>query len=91
MRLMQLDNAPLRTSLRVDSIDWPAIPEGEAHRLRSLGLEEGAVIEPLHRGILFFRDPLAIRVGRMTIALRHKVAVAIQCSVVDSVVGSAVD
>jgi ferrous iron transport protein A len=91
MAFMQLDNAPLRRSLRVDSIDWPAIPDGEAHRLRSLGLEEGAVIEPLHRGILFFRDPLAIRVGRMTIALRRKVAAQIECSPVDGPMDGAVD
>ena len=80
---MQLDDAPLRRALRVDSVDWPAIPDGEAHRLRSLGLEEGAVIEPLHRGILFFRDPLAIRVGRMTIALRRKIAATIACTAID--------
>ncbi len=77
---MQLDIAPLRHLLRVESIDWSAIPDGEAQRLRSLGVDEGAVIEPLHRGILFFRDPLAIRVGRMTVALRLKVAAAIRCS-----------
>ncbi|NJM50292.1 MAG: ferrous iron transport protein A [Sphingomonadales bacterium] len=80
---MQLQIAPLRRPLRVDSIDWLAIPESEGHRLRSLGLEEGAVIEPLHRGILFFRDPLAVRVGRMTIALRRKVALAIYCTALD--------
>lgn len=80
---MQLDIAPLRRALRVDSVNWTAIPDGEAHRLRSLGLEEGAVIEPLHRGILFFRDPIAIRVGRMTIALRRKVALAINCTMID--------
>lgn len=76
---MQLDTAPLRRPIRISAIDWPAIPDGEAHRLRSLGLEEGVVIEPLHRGILFFRDPLAIRVGRMTVALRRKIAAAISC------------
>ncbi|MFC4291325.1 ferrous iron transport protein A [Sphingorhabdus arenilitoris] len=80
---MQLHQAPLRRVLRVDSIDWPAIPQSEGHRLRSLGLEEGALVEPLHRGILFFRDPLAVRVGRMTIALRRKVALAIHCTAID--------
>jgi ferrous iron transport protein A len=76
---MQLDELPLRVSARVDSVDWDAIPSSEAHRLRSLGLEEGALVEPLHRGVLFFRDPLAVRVGRMTIAMRRKVAAAIHC------------
>jgi ferrous iron transport protein A len=78
---MQLDQLPLGQSARVDSVDWPAIPE--AHRLRSLGLEEGVLVEALHRGILFFRDPMAVRVGRMTIALRSKVAAAINCAVIE--------
>jgi ferrous iron transport protein A len=80
---MQLDKLPLGQLARVDSVDWDAIPNGEAHRLRSLGLDEGVAIEALHKGILFFRDPIAVRVGRMTIALRQKVAAAISCAVVD--------
>jgi ferrous iron transport protein A len=84
MENMQLDELPLRQSARVDSVDWTAIPDGEAHRLRSLGLEEGVLVEALHRGMLFFRDPLAVRVGRMTIALRRKVAAAISCVVIES-------
>ena len=47
--------------------------------MRALGLEEGVAIEALHKGILFWRDPLAIRVGRMTIALRRKAAAAVTC------------
>lgn len=77
---MQLDMLPLRRPARVDSVNWDAIPDSEAHRLRCLGLEEGAVVEALHRGILFFRDPLAVRVGRMTIAMRRNVAAAVTCA-----------
>jgi ferrous iron transport protein A len=76
---MHLDTLPLGKIARIDSVDWAAIPDNEAHRLRSLGLEEGVLVEMLHRGVLFFRDPLAVRVGRMTIALRSKVASAISC------------
>ncbi len=76
---VQLDQLPLRQKRRVTGIDWAAIPKSEGHRLRSLGLDEGVFVEPLHRGILFWRDPLAVRVGRMTIAMRRKVAVAITC------------
>ncbi len=79
---MQLDELPLRQIAHVDSVDWSAIPDNEAHRLRSLGLEEGVSVEALHRGMLFFRDPLAVRVGRMTIALRRKVAAAIHCNII---------
>jgi ferrous iron transport protein A len=80
---MQLDKLPIGQSVRVNTVDWAAIPEGEAHRLRSLGLEEGVLVEALHRGILFFRDPMAIRVGRMTIALRSKVAAAVHCAPIE--------
>lgn len=78
---MQLDQLPLNQHATVRSIDWAALPDGEGHRLRSLGLEEGVRIEALHRGILLWKDPLAVRVGRMTIALRRKVAAAILCEV----------
>jgi ferrous iron transport protein A len=79
-QFVQLDLLPLRQKRRVTSIDWAAIPDGEGHRLRSLGLDEGVFVEPLHRGVLFWRDPIAVRVGRMTIALRRKVAAAILCA-----------
>ena len=76
---MQLDDLPLNRHARVQTINWAAIPEGEGHRLRSLGLEEGVEVEALHKGILLWRDPIAVRVGRMRIAMRRKVASAIFC------------
>ncbi len=79
---MQLDQLPLNQHATVRTIDWAAIPDGEGHRLRSLGLEEGVGIEALHRGILLWKDPISVRVGRMTIALRRKVAIAIICELV---------
>ena len=47
--------------------------------MRSLGFDAGVTVEALHKGILFWRDPIAVRVGRMTVALRRKVAIAIAC------------
>ncbi len=76
---MNLDTLPIGAFARITAIDWTAIPEGEGHRLRSLGLDAGAQVEALHKGILFWRDPIAVRVGRMTVALRRKVALAIAC------------
>ena len=70
---------PIGATARILAIDWSAIPESEGHRLRSLGIDAGATIEPMHKGILFWRDPIAVRVGRMTVALRRKVAIAIEC------------
>lgn len=76
---MNLDTLPIGTLARISTIDWAVIPDGEGHRLRSLGIDAGAQVEALHKGILFWRDPIAIRVGRMTVALRRKVALAIHC------------
>ncbi|RDV01669.1 ferrous iron transport protein A [Sphingorhabdus pulchriflava] len=76
---MNLDTLPIRASARITSIDWTAIPETEGHRLRSLGFDAGVKVQALHKGILFWRDPIAVRIGRMTVALRRKVAIAINC------------
>lgn len=80
---MTLDSLPPRHPHRVSAVDWSALPEGEGHRLRSLGLEEGAVVELLHRGVLFGRDPLAVKIGRMTVALRRKNAAAVSCAPIE--------
>lgn len=74
---MHLTDLRKRQKARILAVDWADIPPGEAHRLRSLGVEESIEIQLLHRGILLWKDPLAVRVGRMTVALRHKVARAI--------------
>ncbi len=79
---MNLDTLPLNASARITAINWSAIPESEGHRLRSLGLDVGVVIQPMHRGILFWKDPIAVRVGRMTVALRRKVAAVVDCELV---------
>lgn len=61
----------------VDSVDWHALAEPEARRLRELGLDEGVEVELLHRSGLLGRGPVACRIGRMTVALRRHVAAAI--------------
>jgi ferrous iron transport protein A len=76
---VNLDTLPKQALARIVAIDWAAIPETEGHRLRSLGFDTGVTVEALHKGILFWRDPIAVRVGRMTVALRRKVAIAIAC------------
>ncbi len=78
---MQLDRLPLNQIAVIRSIDWESLPDQEGHRLRSLGFEPGVAIEALHKGILLWRDPLAVRIGRMTVALRTKVAAAIDCEI----------
>jgi ferrous iron transport protein A len=76
---VQLDQLPLNRAAVIRAIDWDVLPDQEGHRLRSLGFEPGVTIEAMHKGILVWRDPLAVRVGRMTVALRTNVAAAIDC------------
>jgi ferrous iron transport protein A len=71
-----LDLLKVGTRARVSSVDWTALDEGEACRLRHFGFDEGVIVEPLHLGP-FGRDPIAIRVGRMTVAIRRRHAGAI--------------
>jgi len=71
-----LDLLKVGTRARVAAVDWTVLDEGEACRLRHFGFDEGVIVEPLHLGP-FGRDPIAIRVGRMTVAIRRKHAGAI--------------
>ncbi|MBK8631314.1 MAG: ferrous iron transport protein A [Sphingomonadales bacterium] len=74
---MTLDELPLGRAAVVTGIDREALGEGAARRLRAMGLDIGASVELLHRGVLWSRDPLAIRLGRMTLGLRSVQAAAI--------------
>ncbi len=73
---IRLDRLPLGTRALVASVDWSALDEGEAARLKHFGFDEGVAVEPLHLGP-FGRDPIAVRVGRMTVAIRRKHAGAV--------------
>jgi ferrous iron transport protein A len=72
-----LDQLKVGTKARVSSIAWDSLDEAEGCRLQHFGFDEGVTVEPLHLGP-FGRDPIAIRVGRMTVAIRRKHAGAIR-------------
>ena len=72
-----LDQLRLGTRASVVSIDWDKLDVAEASRLRHFGFDEGVSVQPLHCGP-FGRDPIAIRVGRMTVAIRRRHAVAVR-------------
>lgn len=74
---LSLDRLKIGTKARVLSIDWAELEEAESCRLRHFGFDEGVTVEPLHLGP-FGRDPIAIRVGRMTVAIRRKHAGAVR-------------
>ncbi len=73
---MQLDELPFSQEATIDLIDWAALSDRDARRLRELGFDEGVAVEPLHAGGWFARDPIAVRIGRMTVAIRKAHAAA---------------
>ena len=80
---MHLDLLPLRRRARISAIDWHHLDVGEARRLRELGFDEGVQVELLHFGPVG-KDPIACRVGRMTIALRRRQAAVIRVELEDA-------
>jgi ferrous iron transport protein A len=74
---LSLDQLKVGMRAQIASVDWGALEESEACRLRHFGFDEGVTVQPLHLGP-FGRDPLAIRVGRMTVAIRRSHARAVR-------------
>ena len=72
-----LDLIEVGVRARIVEIDWTVLDDSAASRLRNFGFDEGVAVEPLHLGP-FGRDPIAIRVGRMTVAIRRRHAAAIK-------------
>ncbi|MGV3512917.1 MAG: FeoA family protein [Novosphingobium sp.] len=77
---MTLDQLPIGTPARIASVDWSALVMEEAQRLRALGLDEGARVALAYRGVFSGRDPLAVEIGRMTVAIRriHAIAMTVE-------------
>lgn len=82
---MTLDELPLGQDARITSVDWPALVPEEAQRLRALGLDKGARVRLAYRGVFRGRDPIALEIGRMTVALRRAHAMAMTVEPVDTV------
>ncbi len=75
--LLRLDQLQARRPARIAAIDWERLPTAQARRMRELGFDEGVAVETLHRGPIR-QDPIALRIGRMTVAIRRAQAEAIQ-------------
>jgi len=73
---MKLEALERGKQARIISVDWTAIAPEEGKRLRALGIDEGTEITLAHRGIFGGKDPLAIQIGRMIIAIRRVHAAA---------------
>lgn len=75
---MTLDLLPAGQAARIIAIDWTALVDEEARRLRALGIDDGAKVKVSHRGVFGGRDPIALAVGRMTVAVRRAHAAAMR-------------
>ena len=78
---MTLDLLPIGQPARIAAVDWAVLVDEEAARLRALGIDVGARVEVAHRGVFAGADPIALSVGRMTVALRRAHARAMQVEV----------
>lgn len=68
---LTLDSLPIGQAARIAAVAWEGLVPEEAQRLRALGLDTGARVAIAHRGVFGTGDPLAVTVGRMTVALRR--------------------
>jgi ferrous iron transport protein A len=78
---MTLDTLPIGQRARIIAVDWSRLDGDEGRRLRALGIDEGARIAVAHRGVFGGADPIALEIGRMTVALRRGHAEAMQVEV----------
>ena len=78
---MTLDFLPIGQDARIAAVDWDALVPEEAQRLRALGIDVGARVRLAYRGVFFGRDPIALEIGRMTVALRRAHAAAMTVEV----------
>ena len=78
---MTLDSLPLNQRGRIVAVDWSQLAPEEGRRLRALGVDEGAEVAIAHRGIFVGRDPIALEIGRMTVAIRRSHARAMSVEV----------
>lgn len=76
-----LDRLSMRKRAEISSINWQSMSETEGRRLRALGLDEGVAVEKLHKGMFGLNDPIALKVGRMMVAVRKSHAMAISVTI----------
>jgi ferrous iron transport protein A len=77
-----LDQLPLGKPARITAVDWSHLVPEEAQRLQALGLDHGARVMLAYRGVFLGRDPLAVEIGRMTVAIRRVHARAMQVELI---------
>ncbi|MFC3711953.1 ferrous iron transport protein A [Sphingoaurantiacus capsulatus] len=67
--MTRIDQLPAGMPAIITGIDRAACGENVWRRLHEMGFDEGVDVEVLHKAPL--GDPMALRVGNMTIAIRR--------------------
>jgi ferrous iron transport protein A len=75
---LRLDQLAIGQTAVISRLDPSMLGDVALRRLRAMGFSEGTKVETIHRGVLFGRDPIAVRAGRMTLAIRAAQAAAIE-------------
>lgn len=75
---MTLEGLERGQRARIVAVDWAQMAPEDAVRLRALGFDAGARVAVAHRGVFAGRDPVAVMIGRMTVALRRAHAAAMR-------------
>lgn len=75
---MTLEGLERGRDARIVAVDWSRLATEDGARLRALGLDAGARVGIAHRGVFGGRDPLAVTIGRMTVAVRRIHAAAME-------------
>ncbi len=75
---MTLEGLERGRRARIVAVDWDRVAPEDGVRLRALGLDAGARVAIAHRGVAWGRDPLAVMIGRMTVAVRRSHAAAME-------------
>lgn len=75
---LRLDQLAIGQTAIIRRLDPSMLGDVALRRLRAMGFSEGTQVQTVHRGILFGHDPIAVRAGRMTLAIRAAQAAAIE-------------
>ena len=75
---LTLDQLSPLDRAEITFVAWDSLAHGEGKRLRALGIDSGARVAIAHRGVFGGHDPIALIVGRSTVAIRRVHARAMQ-------------
>ena len=77
-RAKTLDGLERGHRARIVAVHWDRLAPEDGMRLRALGLDVGGRVAIAHRGVFGGSDPIAVMIGRMTVAVRRSHAQAME-------------